>query len=52
MTPKADLSCRKTYEKWYYIIFYFKKRYYNTYTIDIYFFRFDGRYGGLFEFDP
>ena len=24
MTPKADLSCRKTYKKWYYIIFYFK----------------------------
>ena len=30
MTPKADLSCRKTYETWYYIIFYFKNelRYY------------------------
>ena len=30
MTPKADLSCRKTYKKWYYITFYFKNelRYY------------------------
>ena len=29
ITPKADLSCRKTYKKWYYI-FYFKNglRYY------------------------
>ena len=26
MTPKADLSCRKPYKKWYYIIFYLKKR--------------------------
>ena len=24
MTPKADLSCHKTYKKWYCIIFYFK----------------------------
>ena len=43
MTPKAALSCRKIYEKWYYIIFYFKKR-----AEILHFFRFYGRFGDQF----
>ena len=39
--PKADISCLKTYKKWYYIIFYFKKT-----SRDITFIRFHGRFGG------
>ena len=45
MSPKADLSCRKTYKKWYYIIFYFKDE------LRYYVHSFYGRFGGHFEFD-
>ena len=47
MTPKTNLSCHKTYKKWYYIIFYLKKRADIIFT----FIRFHGRFGGHFEFD-